>query len=192
MWEIVCFSGDKSLTDSTILRAEEESCLRRGEGTGFMDYVSVGRCFTILYRRSQAFVTAACARLHLTYSEYVLLIRLYDAEGASQEELAAMLYLDKAVVARTLATLEQKGMIRREQDSRDRRVKRIYSTEFALTQKAYLQGIIRTWVKYLASAMDPAEVDTTIRGFHDAAERACQLKIPEDVAACIKGTEERG
>ena len=66
-----------------------------------MDYVSIGRCFTILHRRSQAFVTAACARLHLTYSEYVLMIRLYDAEGASQEELASMLYLDKAVVTRS-------------------------------------------------------------------------------------------
>ncbi|MGE9841080.1 MarR family winged helix-turn-helix transcriptional regulator [Selenomonas bovis] len=154
-----------------------------------MDYVSIGRCFTILHRRSQAFVTAACAQLHLTYSEYVLMIRLYDAEGASQEELASMLYLDKAVVTRSLASLEQKGMVRREQDGRDRRIKRIYPTEFAQTQKTFLQGIIRAWVRYLAAGMEQAEVETTIRGFHDAAKRACELRIPDDVARCLEKGE---
>ena len=117
------------------------------------------------------------------------MIRLYDAEGASQEELASMLYLDKAVVTRSLASLEQKGMVHREQDGRDRRIKRIYPTEFAQTQKTFLQGIIRAWVRYLAAGMEQAEVETTIRGFHDAAKRACELRIPDDVARCLEKGE---
>ena len=154
-----------------------------------MDYVSIGRCFTILHRRSQAFVAAACAQLHLTYSEHVLMIRLYDAAGASQEELASMLYLHKAVVTRSLAPPEQKGMVHREQDGRDRRIKRIYPTEVAQTQKTFLPGIIRAWVRYLAVGMEHAEVETTILGFHDAAKRACELRIPDDVARCLEKGE---
>ena len=143
-----------------------------------MDYVNIGRWFTILNRRSQLFVTQCCKDMNITYSEYVLLIRIYDAEGLSQEELASVLFLDKAVVTRSLTLLEQKGLVRREQDTHDRRVKRIFLTEYAKTQKEFCQGIIKSWVKYLASGMDPDEVGTMIQGFHDAANRACNADIP--------------
>lgn len=143
-----------------------------------MDYVNIGRWFTILNRRSQLFVTQCCKDMNITYSEYVLLIRIYDAEGLSQEELASVLFLDKAVVTRSLTLLEQKGLVRREQDMHDRRVKRIFLTEYAKTQKEFFQGIIKSWVKYLASGMDPDEVGTMIQGFHDAANRACNADIP--------------
>ena len=58
------------------------------------DYVNVGRWFSILHRRSQLFAVEACQKLHLTFSEYIMLIRIYDHEGAKQDELANMLYLD--------------------------------------------------------------------------------------------------
>ena len=75
------------------------------------EYINIGRWFSVLHRRSQIFVVEACEKLHLTYSEYVMLLRIYDHEGARQDELATMLYLDKAVVTRSLTLLEQKGLI---------------------------------------------------------------------------------
>ena len=51
------------------------------------------------------------------------------------------------------------------------------------------EGIIRAWVRYLAAGMEQAEVETTIRGFHDAAKRACELRIPDDVARCLEKGE---
>ena len=151
-----------------------------------MDYVNIGRWFTILHRRSQQFVTQCCKDLGLSFSEYVLLIRIYDAEGLSQEELAGVLYLDKAVVTRSLALLEQKGLIRREVDGRDRRVRRVYLTEFARTQEAFFQGIIRAWVKYLAAGMEETEVGMMIQGFHDAAMRACEADLTDLVVQTKK------
>ena len=56
------------------------------------EYINIGRWFSVLHRRSQIFVVEACEKLHLTYSEYVMLLRIYDHEGARQDELAAMLY----------------------------------------------------------------------------------------------------
>ena len=101
-----------------------------------------------------------------------------------------MLFLDKAVVTRSLTLLEQKGLVRREQDTHDRRVKRIFLTEYAKTQKEFFQGIIKSWVKYLAAGMDAAEVGTTIQGFHDAATRACNADIPALVEAMKAQKEE--
>ena len=156
-----------------------------------MDYVNIGRWFTILHRRSQLFVTQCCKDVGLSFSEYVLLIRIYDAEGLSQEELASVLYLDKAVVTRSLALLEQKGLVRREVDGRDRRVRRVYPTEYARTQEAFFQGIIRAWVQYLAAGMNPDEVGTTIQGFHDAAMRACEADFAELVEKTKKELGQR-
>ena len=83
-----------------------------------MDYLDIAHCFGVIRRRSQAFVVEACEKLHLTYSEYALLLKLYDAEGCSQDDMAGMLYLDKAVVTRVIKTLEGKGFIYREQDDK--------------------------------------------------------------------------
>ena len=48
------------------------------------EYINIGRWFSVLHRRSQIFVVEACEKLHLTYSEYVMLLRIYDHEGARQ------------------------------------------------------------------------------------------------------------
>ena len=100
------------------------------------EYINIGRWFSVLHRRSQIFVVEACEKLHLTYSEYVMLLRIYDHEGARQDELAAMLYLDKAVVTRTMTMLEKKGLVYREQDARDKRAKHVYLTDYGKKQHA--------------------------------------------------------
>ena len=43
-----------------------------------MDYLDIAHCFGVIRRRSQAFVVEACEKLHLTYSEYALLLKLYS------------------------------------------------------------------------------------------------------------------
>lgn len=109
------------------------------------EYINIGRWFSVLHRRSQIFVVEACEKLHLTYSEYVMLLRIYDHEGARQDELAAMLYLDKAVVTRTMTMLENKGLVYREQDARDKRAKHVYLTDYGKKQHAYLRNVIQRW-----------------------------------------------
>ena len=142
-----------------------------------MDYLDIGRCFSILHRRSQLFIVMACERLQLTYSEYVLLIRLYEREGLSQEELSSMLLLDKAVVTRTMGMLEQKGLIRREKDRKDKRVKRVYLTELAMEQKEYLMGVLQVWIDYLSEGLDQGEIRALVQGFHDIARRATEANV---------------
>ena len=156
------------------------------------DYVNLGRWFSVVHRRSQLFVTAACERLQLTYSEYVLLIRIFDHEGVRQDELAAMLYLDKAVVTRTINLLQAKDLIHREQDPVDKRVRHIYLTEHGKEQHIYLRNIIQCWVDYLIKDMPREQVEAMVDGFRTLVTRACAAeyallieKIPEDVL--IKG-----
>lgn len=153
-----------------------------------MDYMNIGRSFSILHRRSQLFVTAACEHLKLSYSEYVMLMRIFASEGLSQEELSSTLFLDKAVVTRTISLLEQKGMVYREKDVRDQRMKHLYLTERAKEEREYLEGIIYAWVDYLQQGMSREEAEAVTKGFLMASERASQANIPE----LVRRMEKRG
>ena len=142
-----------------------------------MDYLDIAHCFGVIRRRSQAFVVEACEKLHLTYSEYALLLKLYDAEGCSQDDMAGMLYLDKAVVTRVIKTLEGKGFIYREQDDKDRRMKRLYVTEFGKTQEEFIKNIIKRLVDYMASQMPVDEVQSLMTGFQALADKMSRADL---------------
>ena len=137
-----------------------------------MENLQVARCFSILDGRSRSYVLEACCPLQLTYSEYVLLLRLFDCEGASQEDLSRALQTDKSAVARTLKLLEQKGFICREKDAEDRRIKRIRLTEYGRMQHPFLLSVMNSWVNYLIDTLSPQDVSCVERNFRILAERS--------------------
>lgn len=144
-----------------------------------MDNLQVARCFSILDGRSRGYVLEACRPLQLTYSEYVLLLRLFDCEGASQEDLSRALQTDKSAVARTLKLLEQKGFICREKDAEDRRIKRIRLTEYGRMQHPFLLSVMNSWVNYLIDTLSPQDVSCVERNFRILAERSSKADFRE-------------
>ena len=96
-----------------------------------------------------------------------------------------MLYLDKAVVTRTMTMLEKKGLVYREQDARDKRAKHVYLTEYGKEQHAYLRNVIQRWVDYLVADMAPADVETIVKGFDHLVDRACRAAIRQRSVAAI-------
>ena len=134
-----------------------------------MENLQVARCFSILDGRSRSYVLEACRPLQLTYSEYVLLLRLFDCEGASQEDLSRALQTDKSAVARTLKLLAQTGFICREED---RRTKRIRLTEYGRMQHPFLLSVMNSWVNYLIDTLSPQDVSCVERNFRILAERS--------------------
>ncbi len=156
-----------------------------------MAAIDAERCFSILHRRSKFFVAAACERLQITYLEYVMLLQIFSAEGMSQEDLVSVLRLDKAVVARTISLLEQKGMICRRRDSGDHRMKRLYPTEKAKAGEEYLEDVICTWMDYLLQDMDPEASAAFMSGISKVSERACRANLSELVQGIGKKREEK-
>lgn len=49
--------------------------------------------------------------------------------GSTQEELTALVGVDKAMTTRVIRSLESKGLVKRVQDARDKRQNRIYKTD---------------------------------------------------------------
>ena len=67
--------------------------------------------------------------LGVTRSQWWVLNHLFRNNGATQSELADILEVEKATLGRLLDRMEQKGWVRREADTADRRVKHVFLTE---------------------------------------------------------------
>jgi MarR family transcriptional regulator for hemolysin len=69
--------------------------------------------------------------LGLTRSQWWVLTHLFRKDGTTQSELAEILELEKPSLGRLLDRLESKGWVRRMEDPKDRRAKRVFLTESA-------------------------------------------------------------
>ncbi|MEQ1880694.1 MAG: MarR family transcriptional regulator [Burkholderiales bacterium] len=67
--------------------------------------------------------------LGLTRSQWWVLNHLFRNDGSTQSELADLLEVQKPTLGRLLDRMEQKGWIRREGHSADRRAKRVFLTK---------------------------------------------------------------
>ncbi|MDB5968356.1 MAG: transcriptional regulator, MarR family [Hydrocarboniphaga sp.] len=69
------------------------------------------------------------ARFELTRSQWWLISFLSHFEGATQQELADVMDVGRAGIAKLIDRLEKKGLVCRAADARDGRSKRVYLSE---------------------------------------------------------------
>ena len=65
----------------------------------------------------------------ITAQQWGVLNRLWETEGLHQSELAERTIKNRHNMARILAHLETKGLIKKRPDTRDKRLKRVYLTD---------------------------------------------------------------
>ena len=152
-----------------------------------MDKLDVARQFGLLNRRSQAFIATACTDMGISFSECVLLLNLYHRAGINQENMSAILFIDKAATTRTIKSLEKKGFIKRQQSDDDKRVKKLYLTEKGEATKEPIFAILERWMNFLSEGMDQATFDTVLKGLSFIAEKASSKEF---YALCEKEEDE--
>ena len=82
-------------------------------------------CFA-LYSASNAIVRAyrpLLDKLDITYPQYLVLLVLWQQDEISLKQLGEQLFLDSGTLAPLLKRLESKGLIRRERNERDERLR---------------------------------------------------------------------
>ncbi|MDF2615074.1 MAG: hypothetical protein K0S71_2860 [Clostridia bacterium] len=122
---------------------------------------SIGRLISILHRQSQIYLNIALKDIDISSSEYVFLITLLIEEGISQDELSARILIDKAATARAIKSLEDKGYVRRETDSNDKRIKKVYCTHKAKECESQIRTALASWTKLLTEDLS-AETEELI------------------------------
>jgi DNA-binding MarR family transcriptional regulator len=62
----------------------------------------------------------------MTRAQWIMMLRLEQQPGLSQKELSEMLEVEPITVARLIDRLEQRGMVERRPDPKDRRIWRLH------------------------------------------------------------------
>ncbi|MBR1746934.1 MAG: MarR family transcriptional regulator [Clostridia bacterium] len=76
--------------------------------------------------------------LDLTYTQYIVMMVLWEKESSTVKDLGEKLFLDSGTLTPVLKSLEKKGFVRRERDRSDERVVNVFITDegMNLRQKA--------------------------------------------------------
>ena len=106
----------------------------------------------------------AMAKHHLTHSQWWALMHIFQHEGATQSEIAAIMQLGRASAGGVIERLEAKGWVERRPDPEDNRVRRVYLRDEAvpifLLMNEEGQRVFKTWM----AGIDPSAEAGLIAG----------------------------
>ena len=121
---------------------------------------NIGKNISILYRQFNMFLNNELEKVDITATELMYLGSLYKKDGITQDELVREYCIDKAATARTIQSMEKKGLVYRKADEVDKRAKRVYLTEKADEYRKLIQDIQKKWIEKINMeiAQDDMEV----------------------------------
>lgn len=124
---------------------------------------SMGKRINILFRLSMMNFRNEMKKLGFGAGDYPFIALVFLNEGLSQDELSRQMRVDKSYTARALAKLEKSGMIERQTDEKEHRIKRVFIGPEARRIEREFFDILETWNTALISDIDPEQIETVRR-----------------------------
>jgi DNA-binding MarR family transcriptional regulator len=129
----------------------------------------------LVSRLSTRFVGGEMSRMGFGPGQFFLLSELYAEEGLSQDELSRRVGVDKSNTSRALAKLEKYGLIRRQSDPDNHKVKKVFLEPKAHVVKKKFRRIQNQWNIELLNGLtekEKAALFSSLRKVADNAEAA--------------------
>ncbi|EKY8304600.1 MarR family transcriptional regulator [Listeria monocytogenes] len=120
---------------------------------------SLAKAIAIIHRSESTFKNKKLLETGLNIGQLRYLWTLYKEDGISQESMAKRFMVDKASVTRHIKRLEELGMIRREIDTKDRRIQRIFVTETGFQMRDLIEEVTAEWSALLTANFSEKEKD---------------------------------
>lgn len=124
-----------------------------------MTHYQYGRYISGVYRSFQKFLKIRLIDVDLRPLEFRVLLILVHKDGASQEEIAEGLTIDKSVIARVAKNLIQNDYIVRKVNEEDRRAYCLFRTEKAKTFDKTMKTILEEWEEIILQKVPEDERD---------------------------------
>lgn len=156
---------------SSLNKLQEDHPRRPWDVAGFDAWLAVVR----VYRACGAAAAATLEPLGLSLSQYDILANLAREPGLAQGELVERLLVGKSAVSMTLPDLERRGLIFREKDATDGRIRRLRLTDegMALADRALAEhaGILDTMMAGSPPG-EAAQVEAAMSRIYEALKAA--------------------
>lgn len=140
---------------------------------------SIAKRMIFMARKMQLCIGERLSKFEITAAEEPFFMAIQRNAGATQEELTALVGVDKAATTRAIRSLESKGYLVRRRDDRDRRQNRVYPTDAVF-------GIGASLHKELLGLNDEA-----VKGLSEEQLRVLSeaLSVMEDNLNAMRGTK---
>jgi DNA-binding MarR family transcriptional regulator len=135
----------------------------------------ISRVLGVVYRHSLDYMNATMLELGLSALESAFLVSILVNEGINQEQLSALLAIDKSATAKAMKSMEAKGFVKREQSADDKRAKRVFSTERGRRCRDSICAKVEHYISSLASDISPEDFEATLRTLTLMADRMIAL-----------------
>jgi DNA-binding MarR family transcriptional regulator len=113
----------------------------------------------VISRCQAIYRTARLASPDISGSQHSLVLAVCKNPGASQEELARLIALNKSTVARFLSGFEERGYVTRVTDGEDKRVSRVYPTEKMLALYPREREVTDEWNRLICEGIPEGEIE---------------------------------
>lgn len=132
----------------------------------------LGKYISLAYRQSNRFYDRALAPYQIGCGQQFFLLRIYENQGISMLDLARMGQYDKGTVTRAAQKLEEQGYVRSVPDERDKRVRRLYTTDVVEPIAQAVYEARARWNAALTQGLTPAERAEAARLMEQISENA--------------------
>jgi len=113
--------------------------------------------FSILFRRSGVDLDKQLKDLGISRGQMMYLMYISDNEGASQEQIAADLRINKGAVARAMQRFEKQGYVTRVVSEEDRRQYGLFPTDKTRRFYSAVQRIEGEWEEHVMRNLSAGE-----------------------------------
>ena len=104
-------------------------------------FSDLGRYVSIFDRLMKMYYDHGLSAFEIGWGQQFYVEYIYEHSGASPQEMAECIRVDKATLSKTIKKLTEVGYIRVEGDEKDRRMKHLYLTEKALPAAEQIKKI---------------------------------------------------
>ncbi len=118
-----------------------------------MDYQTLN----LLFRCNKEFSHSKIRMQELSDTECMICSYIYSHENCSQDDVSVALKTDKTTVGKALASLEKKNCVVRNQDTEDKRFKRLSLTADGHKKVSELVDIHNNWLNEIMKCLTDEE-----------------------------------
>ncbi|MGL5435489.1 MAG: MarR family winged helix-turn-helix transcriptional regulator [Lachnospiraceae bacterium] len=148
---------------------------------------SMIRIITVLFRKSQSYLSVLLSKYNLTAAEQPFFAVLQKCDGVTQDELSALISVDKSATARTVKSLEEKGYVTRVQDEQDKRQNRVFLTEAARECWPDVQRELIRFNEFLTQNIDANNLEIVYTALKQMEKNAIYVSVNKDITAEQEG-----
>lgn len=112
---------------------------------------------SIIVRKMRAFAERGSDQLGIGFPEQLVLMHLAANGSSNQDAIAASLNIDKGAVAKTVAKLEEKGLVTREVNAQNKREKLVSATPAAARKLQAMTKRYERLEEIMFSGLSPEE-----------------------------------